>query len=422
MLAGDDGTGWLRVTKVDKAIEVEVEPNFASESARKASIEIRSLSTLVETVVITQNGMDSGGYIIDGELTNLQRHTKGLGVALVLMGDGYTLKDMVRNGGKYESEMREAVENFFSVYPYNEYREYFDVWMVGAISKEEGMTIKSPDGEIYEYVDNRFQSFWSGPGTATIKHDQLLSGELVDQVATKIGKSSRNDLTVIMLINADVYAGTALLSTNGYSIAQCPVLRTPPTTRVDELQQNFRNVIVHEVGGHAFAKLTDEYVYDFNATIDEMKTAEVKRYQAVDMWKNVDLNPEIDKGEPYTGGADDPSRQTPNGDLSKTLWAGFEGKTGYSMVGAYEGAYLSGKGIWRSEYTSCMVNNSLYFNAVSRWQQIRWILKRAGMDDDFTIDEFIAVDKRPAAITSRAAAHTTIDPDFVPLAPPVIID
>lgn len=45
-------------------------------------------------------------------------------------GDGYTLAEMARGTGKYETDMRRrAAEAFFSVYPYSAYRSYFDVYM-----------------------------------------------------------------------------------------------------------------------------------------------------------------------------------------------------------------------------------------------------------------------------------------------------
>jgi hypothetical protein len=84
------------------------------------------------------------------------------------------------------------------------------------------------------------------------------------------------------------------------------------------------------------------------------------------------------------------------------------------MVGTFEGAYMYGKGIWRPEYNSCMNNSIPYFNAPTRWAQVRRIMHLAGFDYSFA--QFLQEDlipEYPAETRSKTE-------DFRPLAPPII--
>ena len=63
----------------------------------------------------------------DGEITIMQIHSKGSGIKLVLMGDLFVDKDM-GEGGKYETLMKLAMENVFSIEPVKSLRDYFDVF------------------------------------------------------------------------------------------------------------------------------------------------------------------------------------------------------------------------------------------------------------------------------------------------------
>ncbi|WP_419485200.1 M64 family metallopeptidase, partial [Alistipes ihumii] len=53
-------------------------------------------------------------------------------------------------------------------------------------------------------------------------------------------------------------------------------------------------------------------------------------------------------------------------DPARIKWREFYELPRYGMVGAFEGAYMYARGIWRPETNSCMNNNVSYFNAPSR--------------------------------------------------------
>jgi len=52
----------------------------------------------------------------------LQTATVGKGINIVLMGDGYTDRDMVDHG-LYETLMNQAMEEFFDIEPYKSFRD-----------------------------------------------------------------------------------------------------------------------------------------------------------------------------------------------------------------------------------------------------------------------------------------------------------
>ena len=68
----------------------------------------------------------------DGKVTQLQKHKKGKGVPVVIMGDGFLDRDIT--GGKYREATNMAMEALFSVHPMTALRDYFDVYEVTAVS------------------------------------------------------------------------------------------------------------------------------------------------------------------------------------------------------------------------------------------------------------------------------------------------
>jgi hypothetical protein len=325
----------------------------------------------------------------------LQTATVGNGVNIVMMGDGYTDKHMARGTGKYERDMRAAVEHFFSVDPYTVYRDQFNVYMVVAESREEGISKKSTN----TWVDTKFEAVWNGNTTHIECNDDIVIDYLLKIPGSE--DANINDVTVIMLINADIDAGTCRMMYyydnegdftnfgNGFSISMCP------TGRI------FKEVVVHEAGGHGFSKVTDEYYdnelyYHPYETIPDDKKDEYIFYKETLGWReNIDF---------YS-------------DILLTSWKGFAGMSKYSMVGTFEGAATYGKGIWRPEYNSCMNNNVFYFNAPTRWAQVRRIKRLAGFD--YSFEQFLQDDVVPA-YPSMVRSGGRDNKEFVPFAPPVM--
>lgn len=375
--AGD----WLVASKDGAQLKLSAAQN-TNEAARQATIHI-SAGGVNESITITQSGHENE-YYSDMEVVKLQSATVGNGVNIILMGDGYTSKEMAKGIGKYEVDMRAATEHFFLLNPYSIYRDHFNVYMIAAISNEEGIS------DILEnrYVDTKFESLWEGEGSTTINCNGDRVIEYVYSI-TSLTDIHLNDLTVIMPINAYIYAGTCMMAFytsdgltnfgNGFSISMCPV------------GEYFKEVVIHEAAGHGFSKVTDEYIYYPTRTIPDEDKEETLFFKTLGWCENVDF---------YS-------------DIAQTTWSGFANNPKYSMVGTFEGAQMYGKGIWRPEYDSCMNRNILYFNAPTRWAQVRRIKKLAGIDYSFS--QFLLDDIVPEFPTETRSMK-----NLKPLAPPVM--
>jgi hypothetical protein len=378
---------WLTVDKSGDRLNLSASANTDTDE-RRATINV-SAGGLNESVTIIQTGYTPPTAYADREVVKLQSATVGRGVNLVLMGDGYTAKDMGIGNGKYEQDMRTATESFFAVYPYTVYRNHFNVYMVAAVSNEEGVSNELNGTK----VDTKFECSWEGYGSTGISCNAQTVVDYVGEVS-ELNVVRLTDITVILPINANIYAGTCYMfptgvdpaSGNGFSISLCPT------------GYDFRNVVAHEAGGHGFAKLMDEYIYYWDETIpDGYKNSFIDRKRSFGWYENVDF---------YD-------------DIRLTTWSGFAGNPKYGMVGTFEGAYMYGLGIWRPEYDSCMNENILYFNAPSRWAQVRRIKWMAGFDysfQQFLLDDVVP-EYPPSEIRSRPAGE-----EFIPLAPPVVMD
>ena len=374
---------WLTAEKTDTQLTLSAAENQRYET-REATILIAA-GGLNESVTVVQDQSTAFRYS-DKETVKLHSATVGKGVNIIMMGDGYTVKDMNKGTGKYEQDMRKATETFFSVYPYNKYRDHFNVYMVAAISNREGISNESTG----LMIDNKFKTVWAGKSTLITCDDDIVV-EYVDAISD-LTTVNIHDLTVIMPINANIYAGTCNMWIayqnfgNGFSISMCPI------------GNYFEEIIMHEAGGHGFAKLADEYYanptyYHPYETIPDDDRDDINYVKKFGGYENIDLY----------------------GDIILTSWKGFSDLSKYQIVGTFEGAYTYGKGIWRPEYNSCMNNNIPYFNAPSRWAQVRRIKKLAGLDYSFS--QFLQDDIIPAY---PATTRRYDDKTFIPLAPPVI--
>ena len=172
--------------------------------------------------------------------------------------------------------------------------------------------------------------------------------------------------------------------TDGFSISMIPV------------GSSFDKLVVHEAGGHGFAKLLDEYVY-YETEIPAKTRSEIESFKNFGFYINADFSP----------------------DISQTTWRDFAARPEYPMVGTYPGAGTYRSGIWRPEENSCMNDNVAYFNAPSRWAQIRRIRRLAG-EPDYTFDAFLLEDQRPAYPVGTRSGIGDLS-RFVPSGPPVVI-
>lgn len=139
--------------------------------------------------------LESVDFSEDGKIDTLQQHVKGEGIPIVLMGDGFVDQELA--DGTYRRVMEKAMENLFTEEPVKSLREYFDVFMINAVSENNdfGMGYKTA-----------FSCKLAGGNSTTIIGDdtsvQIYVGKVLDKE-----KKKENSLAVVIL-NTSAYAGT----------------------------------------------------------------------------------------------------------------------------------------------------------------------------------------------------------------------
>jgi hypothetical protein len=298
----------------------------------------------------------SSDYSRDGEVLTLQRATAGRGIDLVFMGDGYVDRQMDADG-LYERDMCEAAEAFFALEPYKSFRNRFNVYVVKVISANE----KRPVGGEYR-----------------INYDDAVCFEYVE----RIPEVDLDKVTVVNVVNAKnldpVFASAFTnMYESGASVAHIEA-------------GGASSIIIHEAGGHGFAKLLDEYIYtgfeNNRLPEDEFKELEnmIKtEYHQRGWGVNVDT----------TSDPDD------------VIWSHFLKDERYqNEVGIWQGAWRWPYDLWRPSENGVMRRDYTYFNAPCREAIYKAIMKASEGDGwVYDFEDFAAYD----VINRGAAARKT---------------
>lgn len=332
---------------------------------------------------------ESTDFSADGTVHIIQTATRGAGIDLVLMGDAYS--DRLIADGTYGKMMQRAADALFSEEPYKSFRDCFNVYYVDVVSKNEKYNLDTALGT------------WFGEGTSMGGNTAVVTGYAMKAVP----EIRMDDALVIILVNRDYYAGTCYFYPvegdscdygRGLSLAYCPA---------HGIESSFTGIVCHEAGGHGFAKLDDEYAYPQNLVVPQ-DFIDHRQSLAPNGWfKNIDFT----------------------SDPSLVKWSSFVSDSRYSgeHIGVYEGAGTFWTGAYRPTRNSIMNDNTGGFNAPSRYAIWYRIGKLAfGPDWNGSYEDFVAYDavnRTPAAAAARRAARrNSVEKDFVPLAPPVVIE
>ena len=382
-----EGTDWILLPEaVDTralqqgVLAVVVQPNPFMEE-RSATIRITLApkadpdhTALTSTdITIVQEAAPVGvsvDFSADKQVGVLQVHAQGRGIPVVIMGDGFLDTDIAN--GYYRRAMEKAMENFFTEEPFRSLRDYFDVWMVNAVS------LNNAFGTGYSTV---FQSWLEGGGSTLITGDNERVMEYAQAVPELAADRALLEETLcLVILNTQEYAGTchfgftneAQTQTVEFAVCYCPTING-----LDD--DMFRRVLCHEAGGHGFSKLMDEYSYQEQGAIPDSEVQRHRTWQRELGWAmNVDF-------------VNDPRQ---------VLWSHFlqdpryQGADAYGeMLSVYLGACTYWTGAYRPTNDSMMRNNQHGFNAPSRESIYKRIMKLA-YGDAWTYDyeEFVAFD------------------------------
>lgn len=313
------------------------------------------------------------GSTYSGKVTQLKTATKGAntnGVNFIIMGDGFTENDMA-DGGAYSQRMTSAVTAITDIEPYTTYSDYINIYCVDVVSESSGfngvtMALGSTFGEGTEI---------SGDNETIVGYASLVSGiDLTEAV-------------IIVVVNSYKYAGTCYFLGSGATIAFVPYTYNS--------YENFSKILHHEALGHGFGKFLDEYTtYEGYITDEYISSFNQARNQY-----NLGYNLSIDEND--------------------LPWEHLLSLENYSEIGVYEGGFFFTQGVWRSEYNSCMNDNTSYFSAICRELIVKRIMSLSGEEYDF--DDFINKDVRSTTTTKSTYSLDEVYEDFVPLHPPVLL-
>ena len=329
---------------------------------------------------------ESTDFSADRKAYTLQTASEGNGINVVLMGDAFSDRQIA--DGTYEKVMQQAADAFFSEEPYASFRDMFNVYYVNAVSQNEG------------YFDGGETAFscYFGEGTRVGGKDGLCMQYA--QAAFNFTDEQMQDVLIIVMMNSTRYAGTCWMYHNtgytsdygrGTSVAYFPIGTT---------YEDLATILHHEAGGHGFAKLNDEYAYEYMGMIPANEIRDEQNMRENYGWgKNTDY-------------ISDPAR---------VYWSKFIADSRYASenIGVYEGACTYWTGAYRPTENSIMNDNTGGFNAPSR-EAIYYRIHKLAYGESWTYDyeEFVNWD-----LNQRARSRVSVVPQkkYPPTAPPVII-
>ena len=327
----------------------------------------------------------STDYSQDSKITTLQTATQGNGIDIVLMGDAYSDRQIA--DGTYKADMENLYNNLFTEEPYKSFKDHFNVYYVNVVSATEG----------YEYGNTALDGYF-GDGTLVGGNDNAV----FNYALNAISEEEMDEALLIVAMNSDNYAGTCYMyypETNadygkGISVSYFPKGGDATT---------FAQLLHHEACGHGFAKLADEYAYEYMGAAPSDYVSEIQSQQANwGWWKNVDFT----------------------SDLSAIRWKHFINDTRYANdgLGAYEGGLTYWTGVWRPTENSIMRYNTGGFNAPSR-EAIYYRIHKLAYGDSWEYDyeDFVEWDARNRT-TAATRAMVYKPTNYKPTHPPVIVN
>ncbi len=311
----------------------------------------------------------------------LQSATKGQGVNLAFIGDGYDAADIA--AGTYLEDMKQEIEYFFAVEPYSTYKEYFNVYTAFPLSEDSGVET------LNRWRNTKFHTC-TGDGNTRLTADYQGALDYCAKVITPTVGGANPNLGCILLGNTNIYEGIT------YSMTNSDIFCAVVTKSDQDYPYDARGLIQHEAGGHGIGWLADEYRYHI-AFINKCTCIccghvdELKANHATGFGLNLSLT----------------------GRYKEVPWTHLIFNPDYGdIVDIYEGGYFHSRGVYRSEHNSCMNNNVPYFSTWSRQLIVQRIMKMAG--EPFDLNSFYAKDSRAVGrdftSTSRTGATNVTTP------------
>lgn len=347
----------------------------------------------------------------DREVIQYMKQTKGSKPnVLAVIPEGFTAEEM----DQFKAVAANGIDFMFNTEPFKTYKDYFTVYFLTVPSEESGASVTNGNGTVTTGKKTFFNARWGEVNFGDMKADDDIVNEFVAAQCPEIanGTLTLDDVPILMIINDPRYAGITRFATNdGRAYSMVPVSRDDEgnvrtlmwsypqvmakqnepipgsnvmynyyRTTSDAVMKeiggqcygDWRNTLLHEFGGHAFARFTDEFWSGISYAYNPIAS----HTWAVPYALNVasDYNA-VQWQEPLLDRKDALVSQDAH----------------YERIGIFQGGdrYMFNR--WRSEMVSSMVDYRAYFSAWQRILIVRRIMDKVG--GTFSLDDFFAADK-----------------------------
>lgn len=341
--------------------------------------------------------------------------------------------------GLFDRLATEGVNFLFATEPYKTYKNYFNVYFLSVPSQDSGASIIDENGNFTTKRNTAFSTKWGEFTYSNMSADEDLVYDLVQSACPEIadGSLTIRDVPILMIINDSRYGGLCHSFGDGRGLAMVPYTRNGEqlswqienkiaytdepitdgnyyyrTLSSSELNSigktigTWKNILLHEFGGHCFARFMDEYWND--TSFYSSQSTIINHYYSVPYGLNI------------SGRYD----ETPWDSLLEIRDNLVAIDSNYERIGRYQGADDSMFNRWRSEIISCMYDNRPYFTTWQRILIVRRIMDKAGMEfsaNDF-FDKDVTADPIRDQVSSAVLGFNPNLPVYeVPLLPPPVV-
>ena len=367
----------------------------------------------------TKTSFRPASPVVDGTVHVIQE--RGNNLDLVIMGDGFI--DVDFRSGTYESIMNQAINEFFSVQPLSSFRDLFSIYYVDVVSPQRlNATNTGLNGAINSGNTTALSvRFTENSTSVTGNHTR------VQQYARSAFSSNADDrlskATIVVMANQACRAGTCHNSwytnvTSDYGEA-CAVAYCALGTSDAERRQ----LMHHEICGHGFGKLADEYYYSSYYPNPTGVWSNLKSYHDIGLFRNVDIFVDAESNATY------PEYEITTS--SNVLWHDLFGTANNyettESLGFFEGAYTVASDFCRpteDPARSIMNHNTGIFNAISRRQILYRIRALSGQAQGtffspVELNAFLDWDRDNFLNSGSASISIPEDTETFIIAPPV---
>jgi len=327
----------------------------------------------------------STDYSMHKHVKVYQEATVGRGIDIVLFGDAYS--DRLIANGTYDNDINTAIEALFAYEPMKSFREYFNVYVVYVVSKNESCT---------------------GSTAVCITNGVGRTLDCEKYVRCAVSNKPMSDIAPIIIgydrnaFNPENPGATW----NSYTFSEEDSIDYGQSqislafvAKVSD-DDSYKETVVHEFG-HLFAKLEDEYTTYSQVIPNYEKEIAQDLYTHLGVGRNIDFT-------------DDPTM---------VKWSKFISDSRYeneaNPIGIFEGGALYSQGVWRPTNVSIMnsLGSSGGFNAPSREAIYNRIHKLAfGRDWVYDFEKFVEYDlinigqSNTMSISPKKRSHTVGGP------------